>query len=686
MVNEAFSLTPFMDSVDHPSLHNSWHLPAKVATATTRGIWCEWVPSNASRPYQLRVASPQKWEQQGLPSIRDRTPEETAQIFLANIPERIQTAILSPPTPGEYPGALDASNISLRIGSTSYDLRIIKQTDSTYLNIRRNEQTSPIRQKSWDELEDAYHFFRGLFDQSPNIIFLEDWSRLKEKIDEVAASGVTDFQSWANELPDDTLLKLFDYIDIVDVSQTAARLFKAKDKQAIMENLTSIMDLSDLDKLRQEIGSIASGDKVFNSDFVFKDLEGAQIHGDVSIYVVEGYEDTWKYVVASVSEVTSRIQGEERLKKIASTLQESTELLEGTLNHVQTPISLSDEAGIVIEANSSYCAFYGQSRDNILGSQFLSHTAPLLSEADRARKMSLYTDFVQIGQSEEFEETILTHEGWKTIEVFRGLYSRPDGQRWVVTSFFDITQLKAAQEKSRQLLQDERKLSELRSRFISMVSHEFRTPLTSAKMSSSVLIKYMDRLSKEMTVKHSEIISKAIRRLEDMIDGVLVISESGAGKLASKNKEIAVGEYLKNHYKEWSTAHPDITFETEFCGTDNDTILADERLLYLAINNLVSNAIKYSSSSDPKVSIQVNASHDSKVEITIKDNGIGIPEDEQTEIFDSYYRASNVGKISGTGLGLVVVENSIKALGGSVRLESKVGKGTAFIIDFSKAP
>ena len=537
--------------------------------------------------------------------------------------------------------------------------------------------------ESMDELEDAYHFFRGLFDQSPNVIFLEDWSRLKEEIDSVMASGVTDFNAWIHSLEDHQVVGLFDSVDILDVSKTAADMYKAPNKQAVLENLDRVLELSDIQKIREEIIAIASGEKVYKDEFLFKDFEGNQLYGDVSVSIVEGYEDTWKYVIASVSEMTSRIKGTEELKRIARNLQESTDLFQGTLNHVQTPISLSDEAGIIIEANQSYCDFYGQPREKILGSQFLTHTAPLLPEADQDRKMEQYTRFVEIGQSEEFEETLLTHKGWRSIDVVRGLYTRPDNQRWVVTSFFDITQLKSAEEQSRKLLQDERKLSELRSRFISMVSHEFRTPLTSAKMSSSVLVKYLDRLSAEMTVKHCEIIAKSISRLEDMIDGVLVISESGAGKLSAKPKEIQLESYLSGLCKEWKSSHDGIEFETDFAEAHHTTIIADERLLYLAINNLISNAVKYASKAAPKVTVSIIDQGAGNIRMTIADNGIGIPEEDQAEIFKSYYRAGNVGKISGTGLGLVVVENSLKSIGGSIQLESEVGKGTTFVIDFS---
>ncbi|MGB0371098.1 MAG: PAS domain-containing sensor histidine kinase [Opitutales bacterium] len=670
-----------MQNADSKPVTHSWSLPKEVASAASRGIWCLWVYQTEKRPYQLHVADSEKWVEQGLPDIAGRSPEDSAQILLAHLPEKTQSEIVDTLEMTDE-GETRVSNISLRIEATAYDLKIIKRSGSTYLYFRRNQQTSPIHQKSWDEIEDAYHFFHGLFNQSPNVIFLEDWSRLKERIDTVAKSGVTNFKSWANGLSDQEILKLFELVDILDVSQTATEMYKAESKQTVIENLDKILELSDLQKLRNEIGAIASGDKLFKDDFIFKDLEGNQIHGDVSVCVVEGYEDTWKYVIASVSEVTDRIEGAEELKRIARTFQESTDLFRGTLNHVQTPISLSDEAGIIIEANQSYCDFYGQVRDKIVGTQFLSHAAPLLTEADRERKMEQYSQFVRIGKSEEFEETVLTHKGWRTIDVVRGLYTRPDNQRWVVTSFFDITQLKSAEEQSRKLLQDERKLSELRSRFISMVSHEFRTPLTSAKMSSSVLIKYMDRLSEEMTVKHSEIIARAIRRLEDMIDGVLVISEAGAGKLAAKAKEIPLGEYLGNHIKEWHTAHPDIAFHTEFAPNSQDTIFADERLLYLAINNLVSNAVKYASKADPAVRITLKNTEQSGVLVTIADNGIGIPPEDQNEVFQSYYRASNVGKISGTGLGLVVVENSLKALGASISLKSEEGKGTTFLIDF----
>ena len=667
------------------TVNSSFSIPMKVTAAAIRGVWSRLDRNESGADWELTISDPAKWSHLGLPEIPVDDPREAARALIQLLPDRIQRALLSERATQEL-AADPISNAFVTLGNVSFSLRIHAHGEAIYVYFKHYDRPTPVDNKSWNELEDAYHFFRGLFDQSPNVIFLEDWSRLKDYIDELAASGVTDFHDWANALTDEETFELFELIDILDVSKSSATMFQAKDSKEVMANLPTLLSLLDPVKLRREIASIAVGDKDYKDDYLFRDMAGGEIHGSVAVAVVDGYEDSWKYVIASISEMTMRFQEGEKLKRIAHTLEQSTELFRGTLRHVQMPISLSDESGIIVEANQAYCDFYGRERSGVVGSHFLDHVASLLSDVDREKKMAQYAQFVRLGSSEEFEERLLTHAGWRTINVVRGLYTRPDGQRWVVTSFFDITQLKEAEEQSRKLLQDERKLSDLRSRFISMVSHEFRTPLTAAKMSSGILIKYIDRLPPEMLVKHSEIIGRATRRLEDMIDGVLVISQAGSGKLTAKHKALHLGKYFEELSSEWRAAHSDIHFEGEFSDLPEELIQTDERLLYLAVNNLVSNAVKYSRSADPRVCLRVRAELGGHVRIEIEDNGIGIPEEDQADVFNSYYRAGNVGKVSGTGLGLVVVENSIGALGGTISLKSELGKGSTFLIDFPCIP
>jgi signal transduction histidine kinase len=244
--------------------------------------------------------------------------------------------------------------------------------------------------------------------------------------------------------------------------------------------------------------------------------------------------------------------------------------------------------------------------------------------------------------------------------------------------FRDITERKQAEADIRYALEKEKQLIELKSRFITTASHEFRTPLTTILMSAKLLEQFSDQASEEKKCLYFDRIQTATKRMIQLLDEVLLIGTAEAGKLEFNLAPLHLEKFCRELVEEMQLSVDGkhlIKFESQ---EQQNTADVDEKLLRYILNNLLSNAIKYS----PKGgSITFNLIvEQEKAIFEIQDQGIGIPVTDREKLFNSFHRGSNVANISGTGLGLSIVKQCVDAHGGKIVVKSEVGVGTAFIV------
>ncbi|NER34574.1 MAG: PAS domain S-box protein [Oscillatoria sp. SIO1A7] len=247
----------------------------------------------------------------------------------------------------------------------------------------------------------------------------------------------------------------------------------------------------------------------------------------------------------------------------------------------------------------------------------------------------------------------------------------------------DISDRKQAEAKILQALAKEKELNELKSHFITMTSHEFRTPLTTI-LSSAELIKYYGhQWSDEKKMKHLDRIYNKVQHMTGMLDDILTLGRAESGKLQFKPQAIDLLKFCHSLVEELKTGlgkNHTIEFTHTDCHTESDSEQPemDEKLLRHILSNLLSNAIKYSPTGS---TIYFDISCDKgSVVFKVKDAGIGIPPEDQERLFDSFHRAKNVGNIQGTGLGLSIVKKSIDLHRGNIALHSEVGLGSTFTV------
>lgn len=259
----------------------------------------------------------------------------------------------------------------------------------------------------------------------------------------------------------------------------------------------------------------------------------------------------------------------------------------------------------------------------------------------------------------------------------------------------DITERKQAEEETLKALQRERELSEAKSRFIAMTSHEFRTPLTTIQSSVDLLRRYSDRLLQEKRLEHLSRISSAIEQMNSMVEDVLLLSEAEAGNLQVKPAPVDLVQLCRSLVSELIVAdrkQHNITFTpmgeskvelSETTSLEQEQAspmeyLLDEKLVRYILSNLLGNALKYS---PPGSAVQLDLiCHPDQVVFRIQDEGIGIPSKDMPRLFESFHRASNVAATQGTGLGLALVKQCVDLHGGHISVDSFVGKGSTFTV------
>jgi PAS domain S-box-containing protein len=244
-----------------------------------------------------------------------------------------------------------------------------------------------------------------------------------------------------------------------------------------------------------------------------------------------------------------------------------------------------------------------------------------------------------------------------------------------------VSELEKAKAEVSKSLEKEIELNQLKSRFVSMASHEFRTPLSSVQLSASLIEKYSERPDdKANIIKHTNKIKSAVQLLTSILNDFLSLEKLEAGIVVMNKQYINLVELAE-----------EITEEMQLICKKNQHIVyqhtgeighftLDPNLLRNALVNLISNAIKYSGE-DTLIEF-TTCIDDEGCLISVKDNGIGIPEEDQVHLFEPFFRAHNTGNIPGTGLGLNIVKRYIELMAGQMEFESEVHKGTSFRVSF----
>ncbi|MEZ4947640.1 MAG: PAS domain-containing sensor histidine kinase [Cyclobacteriaceae bacterium] len=244
-----------------------------------------------------------------------------------------------------------------------------------------------------------------------------------------------------------------------------------------------------------------------------------------------------------------------------------------------------------------------------------------------------------------------------------------------------LAELEASKDDLQKALKKERELGDLKSRFVTLASHEFRTPLSTILSSASLIGKYTTEEQDSKRQKHVDRIKEAVNNMRDILEDFLSLGKLEEGQI-DVNMESLSNEELRdelyrvvNSMEQLCKPGQKIDLECTVVGS----VRLDKKLMGNVLSNLLSNAIKFSPENSK---IQLSCEMDKNVfHFLVKDSGMGISVEDQQHLFERFFRAQNASNIQGTGLGLNIVSKYLELMGGKIQCESEINRGTTFLIE-----
>lgn len=406
-------------------------------------------------------------------------------------------------------------------------------------------------------------------------------------------------------------------------------------------------------------------------EYPIKTLKGNEryVEANSTTIIIDG-----ETVVQTIlRDITEKKKAERELKNLSS-------LLRTLIDNINSGILMEAPDRTVMYTNQMFCDLFGNvfTPDDIIGQDCAAMIRPASLMFSDPEYFQEKTNAV-FSKSEPSLNEIWTGADGRVFErdfIPIRYESKYIGSAW---QYRDVTDAKMAEDKLKDALQTERNYNELNKNLISMVSHEFRTPLTSITSTAELLLKYTDKFSGNELTKRVERIYGSAIKMDALIQDVLTI-----GKLESENTSIELQEFnLRNLINELiQSLNLTILKDREVivnAESASDILYLDLNLMELILRNLLENAGKYSFAPD-KIIVNFTITH-SHLTLQCLDFGIGIPEKDREIVFESFVRGTNIKDIKGTGLGLSIVKKAVERMRGTIELESGQPQGTSVTIN-----
>lgn len=425
------------------------------------------------------------------------------------------------------------------------------------------------------------------------------------------------------------------------------------------------------------------------------ELSAQDAHGNlipVEVSLNHAMLDGELRVVALITDITTRKNAEQKILQINKQLEDGVKQRTRELNEAVKALEESQHLYTLIAQN------FPDGTINVLDRQlnyvFAEGKEFVRSGIDRNKVIGLnYVSLLPTDFREKVEnELARVFEGLpRTFEIVsRGntyimnavpLYDEEAEVNRVLLVEKNITEQKRAEQDMINALKKERELNEMKSRFVSMASHEFRTPLATVLSSVNLVSRHAEAGNLESVEKHVSRIKNSIRNLTSILNDFLSLEKLEQGKIQYRPEEFKVCEVVRSVVEDigaMTKAGQTIMLQCE----EEPLVELDPQLLRNILFNLLSNAVKYSGEG-AEIQLQVSIK-EQQLFIAVTDKGIGIPKDEQKHLFERFFRAKNATNIQGTGLGLNIVAKHVELMGGTIDFVSELNEGTTFTITLPK--
>lgn len=446
------------------------------------------------------------------------------------------------------------------------------------------------------------------------------------------------------------------------------------------DNMVQITVPQRRDVIREMIRSMRQKKQIERTFGEFKSRQGSTLFLEVNYVPVTNAQGKLTYIQTFVRDVTPQKIFE---KKLITQVANTSNLIE----KANAIIIGVDTQGYITEWNDYCSRITGFDKDDVFAQKF----SDVLLEKEEKYFDELLAKVLANESVSNYEIPIRTKRNRRVIFLLNGTHRKAASREITGVIFVgqDVTELteyrksleKKVEERTRELqlaLNKEKEVVEMKSRFISIASHEFRTPLSSIEVAANYIkVKNSSLSNAELNTK-LETIERQVKHMMFLLDDVLTYGKSEAGKIQLVTSVIGVKDFLNRIAEDVEHATKNThTITRDFNGLA-ESIMSDEKLLRNVIINLLTNAVKFSPGKK-NVYFGVNGEQN-LLSITVRDEGMGIPEDELDKIFEPFVRGKAANAIQGTGLGLSIVKKAVELLKGVIHAESTVGKGTTFTV------
>ena len=421
----------------------------------------------------------------------------------------------------------------------------------------------------------------------------------------------------------------------------------------------------------------ATGDLTFSTWMGVPMQIGGRLGG---VLVVQSYEAGVRYSQADMerlSFVANHFSSAIERYRTIEALRQSEERYRTVMENASVGIIVVKNWHIIF-ANPCMLRIVGRSMDYLLSQPFSSVIHP----DDVAQSVNRHQRRLRGERVEsEYSLRVMTdRDEMRTLDL-SSVQIEWDGSEALLLFVIDATKRMQAESAQRTAVQQQSELNDLKTRFITMASHEFRTPLASIHGSVELLMHYEARMNADKKRLVLQTIDEAVDRMTHMLENVMQIGRKDAGQLQFRPKPLAVTPFCMALVAELSSTmagqFAQVSLTLDLCPETNIYLL-DDALIRNIVGNLVSNAFKYSPNGGT-VTIRLHE-HPGGLTLVVSDQGIGIPQADLPQLFQSFHRAANVGTIAGTGLGLSIVQEAVTCHQGSITVDSIEGSGSTFTV------
>ncbi len=502
---------------------------------------------------------------------------------------------------------------------------------------------------------------------------------------------------------------------ILFVNQAFINTYGYSSQELIGQDIKIVSSSKNIGYNQAEIlnSTIAGG---WNGELINTKKDGTEFPIYLSTTTIKNNDGKVFGLIGVAKDITERKNAERALKFERDRAQ-------NYLDTVETIIVALNTQGIITTINRKGCEVLGYTEEELIGKSWFNTCLPQPEGNDIVYPFFLKSISGEVENIEYFENSILTKDGSQRIIAWHNSLIKDSNNKIIasLSSGDDITERKKTEneiliyrnhledlvkarteelnkvneylkieiekEKEYELmlqeaLEKEKELNEMKSRFISTTSHEFRTPLTSVLSSTELLQRYHNKWSEDKKNEHFNRIQKSVEYLTKLLDDVLTLSRTETGKISYNPELINLKNFADeciNDVKSLFSNEHNLLLNYK---TKIKEFNLDPKLMKFIFNNLLSNAAKYSPHGG-KIGFEISTDRKHLI-IKVSDEGIGIPQNDLDRIFDSFYRTKNVEGIGGTGLGLAIVKRAVTLHKGEITVSSELNLGSIFTVKIPK--